>query len=83
MRAGRVEHTFAACPRLAARSSLTRSWVVAFWILLTIAGVAEVGQASHALKDDFSVPHNEPHGALAGPETAQRRPAPNRKKLPF
>jgi hypothetical protein len=51
--------------------------------LLTIAGVAEVGQASHALKDDFSVPHDEPHGALAGPETAQRRPAPNRKKLPF
>ena len=29
MRAGRVEHSFAACPRLAARSSLTRSWVVA------------------------------------------------------
>lgn len=36
-----------------------RRWVVAFWVVLTIVGIATVGKANEAFSEEFSVPGRE------------------------
>ena len=33
-----------------------RRWVAAFWVVVTVAGIASVGQATKAFSSEFSVP---------------------------
>ena len=55
-----------------------RRLVVAFWVVLTIVGIATVGKANESFSEEFSVPGRRPRSCWP-PRMSGRKRVPRRR----